>query len=74
MYPPSIDGSKPISGVSQETPYYKSSGRSPVCLAMRANMTRNARKARYVTIAAWLLALQVAGILALAVAAALLPP
>ncbi len=37
-----------------------------------ANMTRNERKARYVTASAWLLALQVAGILALAVAAALL--
>lgn len=36
------------------------------------NRAANERKARYVTAAAWLLALQVAGILALAVAAALL--
>ncbi len=41
--------------------------------ATAANMTRNERKARYVTAAVWLLALQVASILALAVAAELLP-
>lgn len=40
--------------------------------AIQVNQAGNKRKARYVTAAAWLLALQVAGILVLAVAGALL--
>jgi hypothetical protein len=39
-------------------------------IAVAANMATNARKARYVTLATWLLVLQVVGILVLAVASA----